>query len=88
MLSRLLIICFLLCLPIAIALLSQQMTRKVEPPKLPSSVVEVKLNTRQHIRAERLPDQEVPAFYTPRSVKHINPLDEGEYNPNPSPNKK
>lgn len=85
MLSRLTIICFFLCLPIAIALLSQQMTRTVEPPKLPTNTVEVKLNARhQHINSDRLSEQEVPAAYTPRSVKYVSPIEEGEYNPSPS----
>lgn len=72
MLSRLSIIGFLLCLPIAIALFSQQVTRTVAPPKLPTVEQPVKLlaaprNGRNQAAAL---GQEVGEGYTLRTIKH------------------
>lgn len=72
MLSRLSIIGFLLCLPIAIALFSQQVTRTVPPPKLPTVGQPVKLlaaprNGRNQAAAL---GQEVGEGYTLRTIKH------------------
>lgn len=72
MLSRLSIIGFLLCLPIAIALFSQQVTRTVAPPKLPTVEQPVKLlaaprNGRNQAAAL---GQEVGEGYILRTIKH------------------
>ncbi|MDO4769014.1 MAG: hypothetical protein Q4A11_01415 [Brachymonas sp.] len=84
MLARLFIIGFLLCLPIAIALFSQQITRTVAPPKLPTAEQQVKLlgtarNGRSKIEA---PNNEVSEGYTLRTIEHWGeggePVDEGK----------
>ncbi|MDO4795913.1 MAG: hypothetical protein Q4A28_08265 [Brachymonas sp.] len=72
MFSRLLIIGFLLCLPIVIALFSQQITRTVEPPKLPATEQEVRLlsaSRSNRSRAEAF-GHEVSEGYTLRTIEH------------------
>lgn len=74
MLSRLLVIVFLLFLPIAIALVSQHMARTVAPPMVDNKVVKAEL------RAGRAPQAAsaggLPESYRPRSVKSVHPVEE------------
>lgn len=72
MLARLFIIGFLLCLPIAIALFSQQITRTVAPPKLPTTEQHVKLlgTTRNGRSKTEAPNNEVSEGYTLRTIEH------------------
>ncbi|MDO5087428.1 MAG: hypothetical protein Q4D74_07445 [Comamonadaceae bacterium] len=78
MLPRLFIIALFLCLPIAIALLSQLLANKVAPPELSGKVIEVKLGqVRATGRAAAdAANGEVPQFYVPRSVKQVHSVDE------------
>lgn len=78
MLSRLLMIGFLLCLPIAVALLSQQATRTIAPPQLPADEVTVKLSGGARARRGGSSDaqgHEVPHEYVPRVVGHVQATD-------------
>lgn len=80
MLSRLFIIGFLLCLPIAIALFSQQITRTVAPPKLPATEQQVKLlGTPRDGRSKAdAASNEVTEGYTLRTIKYWGEAPEGE----------
>lgn len=81
MVSRLLTIGFLLCLPIVIALLSQQMTRTVAPPKLPAAAVEARLlGAPRSSRNAGMAENGVPQGYVPRAIQHFG-VDEADYNP-------
>ncbi len=74
MLSRLIIIVLVLCVPLAVALLAQQITREVPAPELSSAVLDIRLDkARKQPLADGAAEQEVPLSYTPRSVKHIYP---------------
>ncbi len=74
MLSRLIIIVLVLCVPLAVAMLAQQITREVPAPELSSAVLDIRLDkTRKQQLEEGATGQEVPLSYTPRSVKHIYP---------------
>lgn len=74
MLSRLIIIVLVLCVPLAVAVSAQQITREVPAPELSSAVLDVQFDkTRRQPRADGAAGQEVPLSYTPRSVKHIHP---------------
>lgn len=78
MLPRLFTIALFLCLPIAIALLSQLLANKVAPPALSGKVIEVKLGqVRATGRASAdAVNGEVPQFYVPRSVKQVHSVEE------------
>ncbi|MDO4227738.1 hypothetical protein [Neisseria sp.] len=74
MLSRLIIIVLVLCVPLAVAMLAQQITREVPAPELSSAVLDVQFDkSRKRPLAADADGQEVPLSYTPRSVKHIYP---------------
>ncbi|WP_373746333.1 hypothetical protein [Neisseria dentiae] len=74
MLSRLIIIVLVLCVPLAVAMLAQQITREVPAPGLSSAVLDVQFDkSRKQPLADNAAGQEVPFSYTPRSVKHIHP---------------
>lgn len=83
MLSRLFIIGFLLCLPIAIALFSQQITRTVAPPQLPTAEQQVKLlsaprNGRNGAALGKEQGGEVTEGYTLRTIRHWGEAIEGD----------
>lgn len=77
MLPRLLVIALFLCLPIAIALLSQQLANTVAPPVLSGKVIEVRLGpVRTTARsAADAANGELPQFYVPRSVEQVHSVE-------------
>lgn len=73
MLSRLSIIILLLLIPVAIALLSQQITRTVPPPKLSGGIIEVPLHDTDDMSghgADAVTEIGLPDSYIPRTIKH------------------
>lgn len=72
-LSRLSIIILLLLIPVAIALLSQQITRTVPPPKLSGGIIEVPLHDTDDMSghgADAATEIGLPDSYIPRTIKH------------------
>lgn len=80
MFSRLIIIVLMLCVPLVVAVMAQQLTRTVPAPELSSEIVQVKLNrTGSRISPAAPTAQEVPLSYTPRTVKNFNPEGSAAY---------
>ena len=73
MLSRLSIIILLLLVPVAIALLSQQIARTVPPPRLSGGIIEVRLRDTDDMSghgADAVTEIGLPDSYIPRTIKH------------------
>ncbi|WP_416191082.1 hypothetical protein [Neisseria sp. CCUG12390] len=78
MLSRLIIIALVLCVPLGVAVVAQHLTRTVSDPPLKGDVLHVKLlkSGKRNAEPEVGRDaEEIPLSYKARSIKNLEPED-------------
>lgn len=78
MLSRLIIIALVLCVPLGVAVLAQHLTRTVDEPPLKGDILHVKLleSGKRKVEPEMWRDiEEIPMSYKARSIKNLEPKD-------------